>query len=83
MISIKLQSNFIEISLWHGCSPVHLLNIFRTPFPKNTSNTVPKLDPVIFSRNTFKRLETNDLTSRFYHLYLVLHQLAFLDKLHG
>ena len=32
MISIKLQSNFIEITLQHGCSPVNLLNIFRTPF---------------------------------------------------
>ena len=22
---------------WHGCSPVNLLHIFRTAFPKNTS----------------------------------------------
>ena len=36
-ISVKLQSNFIEITLWHGCSPINLLHIFRTPFPKNTS----------------------------------------------
>ena len=36
-ISIKLQSNFIEIALQHGCSPVNLLHIFRMPFPKNTS----------------------------------------------
>ena len=36
-ISIKLQSNFIEIALRHGCSPVNLLHIFRTPVPKNTS----------------------------------------------
>ena len=36
-ISIKLQSNFIEITLRRGCSPVNLLYIFRTPFPKNTS----------------------------------------------
>ena len=35
-ISIKLQSNFIEIALQHGCSPVNLLHIFRTPFPRNT-----------------------------------------------
>ena len=26
-----------EIALWHGCSPVNLLHIFRTPFPKSTS----------------------------------------------
>ena len=31
------QSNFIEITLRQGCSPVHLLHIFRTPFHKNTS----------------------------------------------
>ena len=37
VISIKLLCNFIEISLQHGCSPVNLLYIFRTSFPKNTS----------------------------------------------
>ena len=36
-ISIKLQRNFIEIALWHGCSPVNFLHIFKTPFPKNIS----------------------------------------------
>ena len=36
VISIKLESNFIEITLWHGCPPVNLLHIFRTSFPKNT-----------------------------------------------
>ena len=38
VISIKLQSNFVEITLRHECSPVHLLYIFRTPFPENTSS---------------------------------------------
>ena len=36
-ISIKLLCNFIGIALRHGCSPVNLLDIFRTPFPKNIS----------------------------------------------
>ena len=27
----KVASNFIEITIRHGCSPVKLLNIFRTP----------------------------------------------------
>ena len=36
VISIKLQSNFIEIALHHGCSNVNLLHIFRTSFPKIT-----------------------------------------------
>ena len=35
-ISMKLLSNFIEIPLWHRCSPVNLPHIFRTPFSKNT-----------------------------------------------
>ena len=37
VISIKLESNFIEIAPRHGCSLVNLLHIFRTPFLKNTS----------------------------------------------
>ena len=41
--SINWQSNFIEIALRHGCSPVNLLHTFRTPFPKNTSGR-PLLD---------------------------------------
>ena len=35
VISVKLLCNFIEITLRHGCSPVNLLHIFRTPFCKN------------------------------------------------
>ena len=34
-VLMKLLSNFIEIALRHGCSPVNLLHIFRTPFTKN------------------------------------------------
>ena len=37
VISVKLLCNFIEITLQHGCSPVNLLHIFRTSFPKNTA----------------------------------------------
>ena len=37
VISINLLCNFIEITLRHGCSPVNLLHIFKTPFPKDTS----------------------------------------------
>ena len=35
VILIKLLCNFIEITLWHGCSHVNLLHILRTPFYKN------------------------------------------------
>ena len=37
MPKCNFNSNFIEIALRHGCSPVNLLHIFRTLFPKNTS----------------------------------------------
>ena len=32
-----LLCNFVETTLRHGCSPVNLLYIFRTPFPENIS----------------------------------------------
>ena len=32
-----VAKQLIEIVLRHGCSPVNLLHIFRTPLPKNTS----------------------------------------------
>ena len=35
VISIKLQSNYIEITLRYRCFPVNLLYIFRTPFIKS------------------------------------------------
>ena len=37
VISIKLQSDFLEITLRHRCSLVKLLQIFGLPFLKNTS----------------------------------------------
>ena len=37
VILINLQNNFIETTLRHGFSPVNLLHIFRSPFPKKTS----------------------------------------------
>ena len=36
VISIKFQSNFIEITLRQGCSPVNVLHIFRAHFLENT-----------------------------------------------
>ena len=34
---LNLLCNFIELTLWYGCSPVNLLYIFRATFTKNTS----------------------------------------------
>ena len=35
--SENMLCNFIKIALRHGCSPVNLLHIVRTPFLRNTS----------------------------------------------
>ena len=34
----------LQITLRHGCFPVNLLHIFRTPFPKNTSGWLLLID---------------------------------------
>ena len=58
VISIKLQSNLIEITLQHGCSSVNLLHIFRTPFPRNTSGwlllTITKYSLVLIPEESLK-----------------------------
>ena len=51
VISIKLICNFIKIALRHGCS-ANLLQIFRTPFPKNTSGGL-LLELVLRSSHSF------------------------------
>ena len=38
----KVACNFIEIALWHSCSPLNLLNIFRILFPKNIWMAAPE-----------------------------------------
>ena len=37
VIPIKLQSNFTEITLRYGYSPINLLHILGTSYPKNTT----------------------------------------------
>ena len=53
VISIKLQSNFVEIALQHMCSPVNFLHIFRAPFPRNTSVwLLPKIEKNLRERHS-------------------------------
>ena len=54
-ILIKLQSTFTEITLRHGCSPVKLLHISRTPFPRNVSGCL--LLSLRSSREVWRRLQ--------------------------
>ena len=61
------QSNFIEIILRHGCFPVNLLHIFRTPFPKNTSDRL--LLDTIYDSNIFwkNKIFIINITGEFPH----------------
>ena len=54
MISIKLQCNFIEMTLLRQCSPVNLLHIFRTPLNKNRQEGMLLL--VIPNHTSIKKL---------------------------
>ena len=46
----KCDFNKVEIALRHGCSPVNLLHVFRTPFLKNTSGWL-LLDQLLLSNS--------------------------------
>ena len=50
--SIKLLSNFIEITLRHLFSLVNLQHIFRTSFPKNTSGGLHLTNEIL--KNQFR-----------------------------
>ena len=50
----KVALQLFEITIWHGCFPVNLLHIFRTPFYKNVSGFLyPLRYPKIPSFLTF------------------------------
>ena len=72
----QIYSNFIEITLRHGCYPVKLQHIFRTLFSMNTSGwlllslttrTLNEIKKAIFSRRV-----TIVLSGLFYPLNLVV-----------
>ena len=64
---IKLQSNFIEITLRHGYSPLNLLHIFRTSFTRNASEWMLldfivlyyQLLQIFFNKATWFRLSSS------------------------
>ena len=60
----KVRSNFVEITLRHGCSPVNLLHIFITSFPKNTFE---ELDLKGFQKNIrISRVSLSFVSVNFY-----------------
>ena len=77
-ISMRLRSNWIEITLRNVCSPVYLLHIFRTPFLKNTCDgcfwNSDKENLIICTgalRGTMLHTTRKFFTSSFFSNYLI------------
>ena len=60
-------SNFIEITLWHGSSPVNLLHILRTSFPKNISGRRLLTDCYFQQEQIFTQYNLLDLLKKVYN----------------
>ena len=73
--SIKLQSNFIEKTFQHGCSPVNMLHIFRTSFPKNTSGRL------LLPYNDFYIIPRSDICSSSWWLVFLSLIIFFITKI--
>ena len=90
MVQTHMLCNFIEIALRHGCSPVNLLYIFRTPFPKNTSEgklLLQEVNTVTLSNRSsknskpfFKTIRANDLLSDSDNLLFKGHTTEFFQS---
>ena len=81
VILIKLLCNFNEIALWHGCSLVNLLNIFKTRFPKNTFGGL--LLMLTFNTKAYYISKRNYVGKKVLYFWLfVFKQLNLIDKYH-
>ena len=69
--SIKLQRSIIEITLWHGYSPVNLLHIFRIPFYTNISEWLLLTDHLLNkTKRIIHRKKTKKKTPKPSSLYM-------------
>ena len=82
-ISIKLQSNFTEILLQHGC-PVNLLHIFRILFPRNTSRGL-LLGRVSLKRTSFsfRKMISSDTLATYNFFAITIHYYMCLACTHS
>ena len=62
VISIKLQRNFAEVALGHGCSPENLLHIFRTPLGACFCNVANVITTNINEKRIVDQTKTNPTT---------------------
>ena len=67
--------HFIGITLRHGCSPVNLQHIFRTPFPKNASEWLllkSELKNLLRLSNNFFKMVCFQITKRYMSALYIL-----------
>ena len=80
-ISVKFQ---IEITFRHECSPVNLLHISRTPFPKNTPEwLLLAFDSAVLHENnalSYRVLRTKKWYTSFLRKVLVFQKTCFKVK---
>ena len=69
----KCGFNKVALQLRHGCSPVSLLHVFRTPFPRNTSGWLLLLKAKFVNDNLFKVKKTVTWITWFAFLLLNLY----------
>ena len=69
----------IEITLWHGYSPVNLMHIFRITFPKNTSGGLLLRDLLTNKLSLFSiaRMKSR-ITRRFLITFLYVSYVIFM-----
>ena len=72
LISIKLQINFIEITLRHECSSVSLLDILGTPFTKNTPAWI------LLVLNIFHYFNEKSCNKNTYKEFVIVQRLIFM-----
>ena len=76
----KVAQNFTEITLRHGCSPVNLLHILRTPFTKNTSGWLLLDGYSIGSILDIAHFESNKYFTYFRFFIFHIFQIEVLTK---
>ena len=80
-ISKTFKRRFIALTLQHECSPVDLLYIFRTPFPKNTDKLdIYEVEKVLTGLNSLKSKEDKSEVDKLLPVPVDLSKLSGVEE---
>ena len=81
-------TTLIEITFWHGYSPVNMLHIFRTPFRRNTSEwllllykTYFKLLFITSGWLVISKINNDQITEKLFNKQLTLLKVLIVEKI--